>query len=145
MKRLVIGKEEWCRLVDLGPLTLKFKTDTGATTSSLHALEIEPFFENGQEFVRFITQLNRGKASPKIQCVAQVTRRKIVTSSNGIREKRVVIKAVLHLGDRIWPIELTLANRSSMRYRMLLGRDAMQNMLIKPRKAFCLGKQLSLT
>jgi len=140
MKRLIIGKEEWCSFPELGFPAIKFKTDTGATTSSLHALEIKTFFKDGKEYAHFITQLQRGRLSPKVPCVALISRRKVVTSSNGFREKRIVIKTILKLAERIWPVELTLANRSSMRYRMLLGREAMQNMLIKPRKSFFLGK-----
>ncbi len=136
---LTIGWEEWCSLPDLSLPALKFKTDTGAKTSSLHAMNIETFFEGEIEFVRFATTPIQGKKSPHVQCVMPIARRKVVTSSNGFKEKRIVIKTTFCLGERSWKIEITLANRSSMGYRMLLGRDAMRYVLIKPRSSFCLG------
>jgi ribosomal protein S6--L-glutamate ligase len=60
-----------------------------------------------------------------------------VTSSNGERELRYVIATRLRMGDRSWPIEVTLANRQKLTYRMLLGRQAIRsNMLIDPEASF---------
>lgn len=143
-KRMTIGWEEWCAFPDLNLPAIKCKTDTGATVSALHAKKISPFFkEDGTEWVKFKVDPLTGKKSFLVECIAKVIQRKTVTSSNGMREKRIVIKTNLKLGERVWPILVTLTNRSKMSYRMLLGRQAMKYMMIKPRASFLLGKIIS--
>jgi ribosomal protein S6--L-glutamate ligase len=64
-----------------------------------------------------------------------------VKSSNGKSEKRYVISSQLELGRESWEIELTLANRDSMGFRLLLGREAMRDrILIDPTGSMCLGE-----
>lgn len=140
MAKLVIGWEEWCALPHIKVPALRFKTDTGATFSALHAFNIKTFFEDGKEYAQFNTQPLAIKNGPIIQCVAPVARRKEVRSSNGQKEKRIVIKTAIVLGQKQWNIEITLTDRSKMLYRMLLGRKAMRYMIIKPRASFLLGK-----
>ena len=55
----------------------------------------------------------------------------------GLVERRYIIQTRLMLGDRAWPIELALANRDQMRFRMLLGRQALQaDMVVLPSDAY---------
>jgi ribosomal protein S6--L-glutamate ligase len=60
-----------------------------------------------------------------------------VTSSNGERENRYVIRTPVRIGEREWDIEVTLTNRESMNYRMLLGRQAIADgILVDPGSSF---------
>ena len=69
-----------------------------------------------------------------------VTDKRIVKSSTGNREQRFVIQTFMTIGDDTWSIEITLTNRDSMGYRMLLGREAMKGRLIvDPEKSFLFG------
>ncbi len=82
-------------------------------------------------------QLNRKTA---IRCEAPIVDRRTVKSSSGTSEKRYVIKVPMEIGEHVFDIEVTLTNRDSMGYRMLLGREAMQNrMLVDPSASFLLG------
>ena len=64
-----------------------------------------------------------------------------IKSSSGISEKRFAIKTQLQIGAQYKEIELTLTNRDAMGYRMLLGREAMdETNLINPNSSFLFGK-----
>jgi ribosomal protein S6--L-glutamate ligase len=76
--------------------------------------------------------------------VADVIDRRRVTSSDGQSEKRYVIRTDVALGDLKWPIELSLTNRRSMRFRMLMGRAAISGyLLVDPSKSYLNGRRLS--
>lgn len=121
-----IGWAEWVALPDLGLPAIKAKVDTGARTSALHAFQVEPFGPPATPMVRFAIHPIPGRTDIIIYCSAPVIDRREVTSSNGEREMRSVITTRVQIGERIWPIEMTLANRETMAYRMLLGRQAIR-------------------
>jgi ribosomal protein S6--L-glutamate ligase len=54
----------------------------------------------------------------------------MVKSSSGISEERLVVRTPVTLGDNTFDIELTLANRDTMEFRMLLGREALTDRYI---------------
>ena len=41
--KVVIGSQEWCAIPSLDIPAIKARVDSGAQTSSLHALNIQPF------------------------------------------------------------------------------------------------------
>ncbi|MCL4766627.1 MAG: RimK/LysX family protein [Hyphomicrobiaceae bacterium] len=121
-----IGWAEWVALPDLGLPAIKAKVDTGARTSALHAFQVEPFGPPSTPMVRFGIHPIPGRTDVVITCSAPVIDQREVTSSNGERETRCVIATSVSIGERSWPIEVTLANRETMAYRMLLGRQAIR-------------------
>jgi ribosomal protein S6--L-glutamate ligase len=138
----IIGWKEWFNLDCLGLPAIKGKIDTGAKTSSLHAFNIESFFIEDVEYVKFdIHPLQKNKKLVR-SCVARVIDQRMVSDSSGKKEKRFVIKSDLRIGETKIRIELTLANRDSMTFRMLLGRDAVKQtkMLVDSSKSFIQGK-----
>jgi ribosomal protein S6--L-glutamate ligase len=65
-----------------------------------------------------------------------------IKSSSGEREQRHVIRTPIKLGEETWEVEVSLTNRDSMGYRMLIGREAMkERIFIDPNESFCLGRQ----
>jgi hypothetical protein len=121
----VVGLREWVALPDLGVAGLRAKIDTGASTSSLHATEIEPFEREGEKWVRFNAHLGTLVQLRHRRCEAPLVAIKTIKSSNGHTQVRYVIRTGLALGDRVWQVEFTLACRKSMRYRLLLGSKAL--------------------
>ena len=124
---LSLGWEEWVGLPDLSLPAIKAKVDTGARTSALHAVAVEPFGTQKNPQVRFIMHPDPADPTIEVVCSAKVIDRRNVTSSNGSTELRYVIKSNIHVGGESWPIEISLTNRETMGYRMLLGRSALKD------------------
>lgn len=103
---------------------IRAKIDTGASTSTLHASDIQPFERDGAQWVRFTAHIGTLVQS-RHRCEAPLVTVKRIKSSNGQTQNRYVIRTNLSLGDRLWPIEFTLACRKTMRYRVLLGSKAL--------------------
>lgn len=127
---LLIGRNEWCALPDLSILAIKAKIDTGAKTSAIHALNIKSVKKNKIHYVHFDVNPIQANEETLVHCVAPVIDQRYITSSNGHKEHRFVIMTPLKIGKQRWDIELTLSNRDPLRYRMLLGREALNNRVI---------------
>ncbi|MGR3711302.1 MAG: 30S ribosomal protein S6--L-glutamate ligase [Alterinioella nitratireducens] len=135
---LRLGWEEWVGLPGLGLPALKAKVDTGAKTSALHAFDIETFGPASKPRVRFAVHPVPGRTDITIACSAPVKDRREVTSSNGETEQRFVIETDLAIGSSREKVEVTLTDRTTMAYRMLLGRQAIQpDWVITPAESFC--------
>lgn len=120
----VIGSVEWCRFDQLGVPAVKARVDSGAKTSALQANKIKPFIKDGQEWVKFEVNPIQDNRSISINCEERVVSRRVIKNTSGIAEERFVIRTTMQLGAHFIDVNLTLANRDSMEYRMLLGREA---------------------
>jgi hypothetical protein len=141
--RLLIGWREWVELPDLSIPHIKAKVDTGARTSALHAFKIERSVERGSPIVQFSVHPIQGRNDIIVQCQSPLIDHRVVSDSGGHRERRYVIETMLSIGGLDWPIEVTLANRETMSFRMLLGRSAMKYLQIEPTKYYLLGRPKS--
>lgn len=142
MKR-ILGWREWVELPGLGLPPVKAKIDTGARSSCLHAFETRVFDRDGQAWVRFGIHPHQGDQEAEVFCEAPVVDERPVTDSGGHTETRIVIASQLQLGNWHDVVEITLTNRDSMRFRMLLGRTAMVKggFGVDPAESFLLGKR----
>jgi len=140
----VIGLREWIALPDLGVAGLRAKIDTGARTSTLHASDITPFERNGVPWVRFTAHLGTLVQLRHRRCEAPMVTRKLIKSSTGHVQTRYVIRTILALGDRAWPVEFTLTCRKTMRYRVLLGAKALieGQLVVNPALSYIQDKPL---
>ncbi len=138
--KFISGSKEWCALPKLDIAAVKARIDSGAKTSSIHAFNIEPFTHNSNQWVRFDLHPLQKSRRATIRCEAPVIDRRTIRSSNGTTEKRFVIRTPMTLNNQTWEIELTLTNRDSMGYRMLLGREAMNGrMLVDSEESYLHG------
>jgi len=132
----------WCELVHLPELGLgavRAKMDSGAATSSIHATRISAFQKDGTDWAEF--SFRAAKQHPAIMLRAPIVDRRIVRSSNGKEQLRYVIGAKMEMGGLQWEGQLTLANRGSMAFPILLGRRALRRgFLVNSGKRWLLGK-----
>lgn len=135
-----IGWREYVALPDLGVPHIKAKVDTGARSSSLHAFDLEQFQKEGRDYVRFkIHPVQRSDAKVIDVETPVLDIRKVKSSSGEVTLRPVILTPVRLLGAT-WLIELTLANRDEMGFRMLLGREAIRGrMLVDPGSSYYSG------
>jgi ribosomal protein S6--L-glutamate ligase len=140
-QKTLIGREEWCAFPDLGIPAIKARVDSGAKTSSIHAFNIQRFRRDGRSWVSFEVHPLQDDRRTVVRCERPVVDRRTVKSSSGLSETRYVVTATIQAGEESWEVELTLANRDSMGFRMLLGREAMSGRLVvDPERRFQLGE-----
>lgn len=143
-EKLDVGWREWVTLPDLGLPAIKAKVDTGARTSALHAWRVEPYTSDGSPWVRFHMHPLQRETDLSVTCDAPVHDRRVVSDSGGHREMRYVIDTTIRLADRDWRIEVTLTDRDTMLFRMLLGRQAMRGLRVLPEASFLTQPSLSV-
>ena len=129
-QRELAGRREWIGFPDLGIADIKAKIDTGARTSAIHAFKVNVVETTNGLRAHFFVHPVQGRRLPQIACEAPIVDERLVASSSGHRERRYVIETSLRMGSRQWPIELSLANRDEMGFRVLLGRQALRRRLI---------------
>lgn len=126
----IIGWREWVQLPDLGIAKVKAKIDTGARSSSIHAYDLKYEERDGEQWVRFKVHPRQRSSAAPVSTQAKVLEFRKVRSSNGHVTKRPVILTIVDLLGEKWEIEVTLANRDAMGFRMLLGREAIRGRLL---------------
>ena len=138
---IIIGWREWLSLPDLGIPRIKAKIDTGARSSSLHAYEIQRFEQQGCSLVRFKVHPVQRRDAVSVSCVAEVHDVRSVRSSSGEAADRIVIQTPVRWMGETWTVDLTLADRSQMGFRMLIGREAVRGrMLVDPGRSYFGGR-----
>lgn len=138
---LTIGWREWVSLPGLKVPYVKVKVDTGARTSALHAFDITTYRRRGERRVRFTVHPWQRNNVESIECSATVIDARVIRSSAGHEQERLVIETDLELFGSTWPIELTLTSRDTMGFRMLLGRQAVRRRcVVDPGRSYLAGK-----
>ena len=136
----ILGWREWVTLPELNIQHIKAKIDTGARSSALHAFAIQPYRKLGQRWVMFAIHPEQNNTELVIECHAAVKDRRIVSDSGGHKQRRYVIETPLIIGSAIINAEMTLTNRDSMLFRMLIGRTTLnERFMIDPSESYCQG------
>lgn len=140
--RFLLGWREWLQLPDLDVPGIKVKVDTGARSSALHTANYEVYETPEGERVRFILHPIKGRSIER-ECDAAVLCRKDVKDSGGHGEWRPFIRTTATIGMFSWPIDISLTNREGMRFRMLLGRQALKGFfVVDPQFSYLMSRNL---
>jgi hypothetical protein len=118
-EKVLIGRVEWVELPDL-KTKHRSRIDTGAKTTSMHAMNIVEVQQGGELFVKFQTVDSENKP---IELVRKVDSTQKVSNTSGAISKRYVIIEKVKVGNIEKDISINLNDRSKMVYKFLVGRN----------------------
>lgn len=125
--KLLLGAEEWVYVPGLEE-NFKARVDTGATTSSISAIDIVPFERDGKDWVKFKIE-HEGVKSKEIALPVQRWVKIRQSSADGTH-KRAVVEAWIQVGDLKEKTEFTLADRTHLTFPLLLGRSFFKDVAV---------------
>ncbi len=125
--KLILGEEEWVYVPGLEE-SFRARVDTGATTSSISAIDIVPFERDGKDWVKFKIEHDGIKSKEVSLPVERWV--KIKQSSSEGTQRRAVIVANIQIGDLKDKTEFTLADRTHLKYPLLLGRSFFRDVAV---------------
>jgi hypothetical protein len=119
--KTVYGYIEKATLVEQS-LILPAKLDTGARSSSLHAINIQKIKKAGKTYVRFTVPYSGGESNFLCEYFGRVRIKPRAQESHPI--ERPVVWMKIKVGDKTQDIRVNLTDRSRFMYPLLLGRQA---------------------
>tara|TARA_Y100001956_G_C4119380_1_gene186569 strand:- start:1712 stop:2356 length:645 start_codon:yes stop_codon:yes gene_type:complete len=125
--KLILGEKEWVYVPGLEQ-NFRARIDTGATTSSISAVDIEPFERDGKDWVKFKIE-HEGVKSKEIALPVQRWVKIRQSSADGT-QKRAVVDAWIQIGDLKEKTEFTLADRTHLTFPLLLGRSFFKDVAV---------------
>ncbi len=126
MKKELIGRIDKADFPDLNLSAIAIKIDTGAYTSSVHCSHIEE--EDGQLHCNFLDP-EHPTYNHKAMIFNNYTQLN-VRSSNGMLQKRYAITTTVKIFGKTHQIDLSLSDRSDMKYPILIGRKFLHGKFI---------------
>lgn len=132
---LVAGWRERVTLPGWGVSRVRAKLDTGARTSAIHVGHLEPI---GRGRVRFEVVVREFPTRKTVWVEADVVREAVVKASTGDPRVRPICRAWMRLGPVEREIELGLVARDGMLCRMLVGRSALEGVVVDPSRRYVL-------
>jgi hypothetical protein len=115
--KTTIGSFETVIFPEFNGLEVKAKIDTGAYTGALHCTKISEVETTTGPVLHF-SPFDHPEIELKLKDFAV----NHVTSSNGKREARYFIDTTIKIQGKTYPIVLSLADRSVMKWPVLIGR-----------------------
>lgn len=138
---IVAGWREWVRLPGLEVRWIKAKLDTGARTSAIHAFDLEEFEKDGDDWVRFSIHPWQRSAVESTIVELPVHDRRVVRSSNGEAQERMVVLMDITIVGTTVTAEVSLSRRDEMGFRLLIGREVLrQGFLVDPGRSYVGGR-----
>ncbi len=128
IEKLIIGRREYVSLPELQFYNINAKIDTGAYSCSIHCDDVRLDDANRKVHFRLLDESHPDYHDKEI--TMDVFEIKEVKSSNGTLEERIFIKTPLELHGKTLDAEISLTDRKSMKYSMLIGRKLLEEHFI---------------
>ena len=124
--KLTIGRREIIDFPDLGLFSIEAKIDTGALTSVLHCHDIRE--NNGTLYFKLLDP-SHPEYNEKVQRATEYSQKEIKNSFGEV-ENRYIIKTIIRIGNKRIKALISLTDRGTMRYPVLIGRRFLKNRFI---------------
>jgi hypothetical protein len=125
---LAIGWKEYLHFIEWDLRRIRVKIDTGARTSALDVVRYELVETAGSGLMATLyLALDHRHPGRFTRIHTPVLRLVTVRNTSGKSEERPLVETAVRLGPIHKSIRITITNRSRMRYRMILGREALAN------------------
>lgn len=125
--KLILGEKEWVYFPK-SQNSVRARIDSGATTSSLSAVEVKEFERDGKKWVKFKPAFN-GKVAKEVSLPVDRWA-KVKQSSTDEADRRPVVTVWIQIGELKEKTEFTLVDRSHLSYPVLLGRSFVRDVAI---------------
>lgn len=120
-----LGAAERISFPKLNISDIPARIDTGAKSSSIHAVDIKTITKNGKTLLTFKLSPN-GKTTWEVEDFSVRT----VKSSNGEFEQRYVVQLTVRIAGKNYKTDFTLTDRSQMNFPVLIGRRLLKNRFV---------------
>lgn len=134
LKKYTIGRSDIADFPELNLEDISVKIDTGAFTSSIHCHHIRVVEVNNQSILKFNLLDPEHLQYHKKEFQVVDFKKKTVKNSFGESEERFIISTKIILFGEIYPIDLSLTNRVTMKFPVLLGRRLLEKFLVDVEK-----------
>lgn len=129
-EKRVLGWRERVDLPRFRLYDLRAKIDTGAYTGALHCHSIRTRSSgSGTRLLFSVLDPSHPQYLDRTHTTRKFTTKK-VKSSNGVMEERYVVSTSLRVYDTSYEVKLTLTDRKSLRFPLLLGRTFLRGRFI---------------
>lgn len=124
IEKKIIGDKELISILDLELYDLDAKIDTGADSNALHCDDI---FIDNENIVHFKLLDKVHPAYHGKKMAIPLYKMKKVRSSNGEFQKRASIRVKVEFFGKKYMTVISLADRSDMKFPMLIGKKFLAN------------------
>lgn len=127
--KLVVGAIEKVRLHP-SDAALSARIDTGATSASLDAQDIEKFERDGEDWVRFKIPLDDERTEFKTVEKKVLHWVNIIQSSSDEANRRPVVRLKFDIGPISQYAEFNLSDREHLTFPILIGRNILKDIMV---------------
>jgi len=128
--KIIIGRSDKADFPEFNLFDIHIKIDSGAYTSSIHCKKITEIDIYGKKYLKFTLLDKEHPLYNNKEFLIKEYTSKQVKSSNGISEERFLINTSVVLFGKSFSIDLTLTERSDMKFPVLLGRKFLTDQFI---------------
>nr|WP_018866700.1 MULTISPECIES: ATP-dependent zinc protease [unclassified Thioalkalivibrio] len=119
----ILGTVEDVQIVE-EDVVLEARMDTGATSSSLNALNKERFEKDGEDWIRFEI-IDPEDEDARITLERPIERIVRIRRHSGESQERPVVRMEFCIGNQLLTADTSLIDRTALTYQALIGRSHM--------------------